>query len=507
MNSFTLNNRRIAKNTVFLYFRTFIVMLISLYTSRVVLDVLGETDFGIYNIVGGIVVLFTFLNSAMSAATQRYLNYELGRNNIDEVKRIFSTSINVHIGISLIVFILGEIIGLYFVMSQLNIPQERFSASIWVYHLSLIGCCINILRIPYNACIIAYERMSFYAYVSIVEVILKLVIVFLLMVGSFDRLIEYALLMLLVLFITSFVYYFYCHKKFPICHYQWIWDKVLFKKLLSFSGWSMLGSIATTMSGQGSSILLNVFHGVSLNAAMGLSYQVHSAVASFVSSFQTAFTPQLVKIYATKQYNEFTSLVCSSSRLSYCLVFLIALPLMVCINTILQVWLTIVPNYTAEFIILTIINCIIDALSGPLWVAVQATGNIRRYQIIMSFLILLNLPFMYLCLFWGLSPIVAVFVRTIIYVLTHFFRIAFLNYIMDFPTTKYLKDVMLRIFIMTLIALPFSIYLQKYTNGILQTVLVFMLLLIQNILLVWMVGIKQEERKAIITMIKLKFCK
>ena len=448
------NNKRIAKNTIFLYFRTFIIMLISLYTSRVVLDVLGETDFGIYNIVGGIVVLFAFMNSAMSAATQRYLNYELGRNNIDEVKRIFGMSINVHVGISIIVFILGETIGLWFVLKQLNIPQERFNAALWVYHLSLIGCCINILRIPYNACIIAYENMSFYAYVSIIEAILKLSIVFLLSVGFFDKLIEYASLMLLVIVIVNVIYYIYCNRKFSITHYQWFWDKSLFKKLLSFSGWSMLGGIATTASGQGSSILLNIFHGVSLNAAMGLSQQVHSAVSSFVSSFQTAFSPQIVKSYAMKQHEEFISLVCRSSRLSYCLVFLVAVPLMVCINTVLHVWLTIVPNYTAAFIILTVTNCMIDALSGPLWVSVQATGNIRRYQIIMSCLVLSTLPIMYLLLCFGVSPVIVIAVRTLVFLITHFARIGYLSRIMEFPTVEYVKDVMLRVLIMTLISLP-----------------------------------------------------
>jgi len=492
------NNKRIAKNTIFLYFRTFIVMLVSLYTSRAVLAALGETDFGIYNIVGGVVVLFAFMNSAMSAATQRYLNYELGRNDIEEVKRIFSMSINVHAGISAIVFILGESIGLWFVLTQLNIPQDRFDAAVWVYHLSLIGCCIHILRIPYNACIIAYERMSFYAFVSVVEAVLKLAIVFLLLVETFDKLVEYALLMLLVIIVVNIVYYIYCRRKFLVSRYHWFWDKSLFLKLLSFSGWSMFGSVATTAAGQGSSILLNIFHGVLLNAAMGLSHQVHSAVASFISSFQTAFSPQIVKTYAAKQHSEFTSLVCRSSRLSYCLVFLVSLPLMVCITPILHVWLTIVPEYTAEFVILTVTNCMIDALSGPLWVSVQATGNIRKYQIIMSCLFLSNLPLMYLCLLMGLSPVIVVGVRTVIYIVIHFVRIGYLQKIMEFPTSDYLKDVMLRVTIMTMSALPASISLQKYTCGLEQTIVVFLLLLFQNLLLVWLIGIKKNERKTIL---------
>lgn len=466
------------------------------------MDVLGETDFGIYNIVGGVVVLFAFMNSAMSAATQRYLNYELGRNNLEEVERIFSMSINVHVGIAVLVLILGETIGLWFVMTQLNIPEDRFYAAMWVYHLSLLACCVNILRIPYNACIIAYERMLFYAYVSIIEAVLKLAIVFLLLVSTFDKLIEYALLMFLVILIVTVIYYIYCHRNFSISHYHWFWDKNLFKKLLSFSGWSMFGSVATTAAGQGSSILLNIFHGVSLNAATGLSHQVHSAVASFVSSFQSAFSPQIVKTYAAKEYNKFTSLVCRSSRLSYCLVFIVALPLMVCINTVLHIWLTIVPEFTAQFVILTVINCMIDALSGPLWISVQATGYIRKYQIIMSCLILSNLPLMYLCLYLGFSPVIVVGVRTMIYFVTHLARIKYLYKNINFPASDYLKDVMLRVIIMTLLALPASFYLHRYTIELLPTLFVFLFLLIQNTLLVWFIGVKKNERNNILQAVK-----
>ena len=498
------DNKRIAKNTLFLYFRTFIIMLISLYTSRAVLDALGETDFGIYNLVGGIVVLFAFMNSAMSSATQRYLNFELGRGNEDGVSRIFSMSINVHIGIAALVLILGESIGLWFVMTQLNIPAERYVAAMWVYHLSLIGCCINILRIPYNACIIAYERMSFYAYVSVIEAILKLAIVFLLLVTFHDKLIEYALYMTLVIGIVNALYMVYCHRNFQTSHYVRFWDKDLFKKLMSFSGWSMFGSLATVGTSQGISILLNVFYGVTLNAAIGLANQVQSAVTSFVSSFQTAFSPQIVKTYAADQKKEFVQLICRSSRLSYCLVFIFAPALMVCIKYVLQVWLTIVPDYTAEFVCLFIVYCMIDAASGPLWVSVQASGQIKRYQLLMSILILSNLPIMLLLLYIGISPVLVVSVRVIINLITHFARILYLKKSLEFPVSYYMKDVMGRIFLMTIVSLPLTISFYGHANTLSSAMLVFFIIVSQNCLLSIFMGLTSTERTLILDMIKSK---
>ena len=492
----TINNKRIAKNTLFLYFRTFIIMLISLYTSRAVLEALGETDFGIYNLVGGIVVLFSFMNSAMSVATQRYLNYELGRNDIRQVGRVFSMSVTAHICISLLVLLLGETVGLWFVMTQLNIPPERYAAAIWAYHLSLLGCCVNILRIPYNACIIAYERMSFYAYASIIEALLRLVIVFLLVVGTMDVLILYAILMFVVITVVNGIYMYYCHRNFATSHYRIFWDKPLFKQLMSFSGWSMFGSFASAGVGEGMSILLNIFYGVALNAALGISHQIHSAVSAFVSSFQTAFSPQIVKSYAANRHDEFYTLICRTSRLSYCLVFMIAPALIVCITPILHIWLTLVPEYTDAFAITTIVLCMIDALSGPLWVSVQATGDIKKYQLLMTFLALLNLPLMYILLLSGVSPVWVVGIRVVIGVVIHFARIDYLGRKLAFPVAYYMKDVMLRISLLTITCLPLPIFLSRYTDQIRSAALVFLAIAVQNSLFSLFIGMTKSERQS-----------
>ena len=502
MVSVSENNKRIAKNTLFLYFRTFVIMLISLYTSRAVLDALGTTDFGIYNLVGGIVVLFTFMNAAMSSATQRYLNYELGRNNTTETGRIFSMSLTVHLCIAAAVLILGETLGLWFVMTQLNLPPDRYAAAMWVYHFSLLGCCANIIRIPYNACIIAYERMSFYAYASIIESALRLGIVFLLLLTAHDKLITYAILMFAVIAVVNVLYIIYCLHHFETSRYRYFWDRSLFGRLMNFSGWSMFGSMANAGVSQGVNILFNLFYGVVLNAALGIAHQIYAAISSFVSSFQTAFSPQIVKTYAAGEKSGFEDLICRTSRLSYCLVFIIAPALIVCIRPILRVWLTIVPEYTAAFAVIFIVFCMIDALSGPLWISVQATGDIKRYQILMSALIISNLPVMYLMLTAGISPEYVVGVRVAINLITHLVRIVYLKRHLDFPAGYYMKNVMLRVCVMTLISLPLCIAVRAYTDSLSGTAAVLCLIVLQNLLLSFFIGLSSGERKSVVGMVR-----
>lgn len=491
------NNKRIAKNTLFLYFRTFIIMLISLYTSRVVLKALGETDFGIYNLIGGIVIFFGFMNTAMSAATQRYLNYHLGRGENNEVRRVFSMSIITHLMIVFGVMVLGETIGLWFVETQLNIPPERCSAASWVYQFSLFYCCINIIRIPYNAIIIAYEKMDFYAYLSIIEAVLKLGIIYLLIISPIDSLIFYSALIFGVGVVVFLMYKIYCNRHFSTSKIQWFWDQTLFSKLMSFSGWSLFGSVANVSVDQGISVFFNLLFGVALNAALGLAHQIHIAMVSFISSFQTAFSPQIVKNYAAKDYDSFHNLIFRSSRLSYCLVFVLAIPLMVCINPILDLWLTNVPDYTASFSVIYIIYCMVDALSGPLWVSVQASGNIKRYQIEISLLILLNLPLVYLVLSCGFSPVYALAVRAGINILAYFYRIIYLTKRISFPGLKYIKQVTVPIGLITIISLPFAIYLSRFTETIASAIIVFAAMALFNLILVFTIGLKSTERAII----------
>lgn len=502
-----INNKRIARNTIFLYFRTFLVMLITLYTSRVVLRVLGETDYGIYNLIGGVVVFFSFMNTAMSSAVQRYLNYHLGRGEDEDVQKVFSMSIVTHLLIVLCVIILGETIGLWFVETQLNIPDSRVEAVLWVYHFSLASCCVNIIRIPYNAAIIAYEKMDFYAYLSIVEVLLKLAIVFLLTSCQFDALIVYSILLFGVSIIVFLLYTLYCYRHFYTTKVIWFWNKSLFKKLISFSGWSLFGSVANISVNQGLSILFNIFNGVKINAALGLAHQIQVALTSFISSFQTAFSPQIVKSYSAGEHSSFYDLLFRTSRMSYCLVFILAIPLIVCINPVLKIWLVDVPHYTSQFAVVYIIYCMADALSGPLWVAVQATGDIKKYQIQISCLILLNLPLAYLVLMKGLNPVIALSFRAAFNILAYIYRIVYLTKYVSFPGKLYLKNVTFPIMIMTLISVPIAFLLSRLANSNYQSLIVFITMMAINIVLVLILGIKRQERELLVNMVKSKVSK
>ena len=359
------NNKRIAKNTLMLYVRMMLIMLVSLYTSRVILKTLGIENFGIYNIVGGIVVLFSFINNAMVSSTQRYLNYELGRQNLDEAKKIFSASLTIHFIIAGIIIFLSETIGLWFLNKYINIPEGRIVAANWVYQFSILTFAVNIIRTPYNASIIAYERMSFYAYISIIEVVLKLIIVYAIVIFA-DRLIAYSVLVFIVAILILICYIIFCLSKFPICKYKYEYNKLRYASLLNFSGWSMFGALANTGAQQGINILLNMFFGVTVNAAMGIAHQVNSALYSFVSNFQTAFNPQIIKSYAANDRSYFFSLILHTSRYSFYLLLILAFPVILCCQEILQIWLVDVPEHAVAFCQLVIIFSLIDAWQGPL---------------------------------------------------------------------------------------------------------------------------------------------
>ena len=488
------NNKRIAKNTIFLYIRMLVLMLVSLYTSRVVLAALGVEDYGIYNVVGGIVVLFTFINNAMVTSTQRYLNYELGRNDFLLAKKVFSISLNIHVLIALIILLLSETIGLWFLNTTIQYPENRELAVQATYQLSILITCIKIIRAPYNAAIIAHERMSFYAYLSIFEATLQLGIVFLLMAFNSDRLILYSILLCVAAIVVNLCYYAYCKKEFIICKYELYKDKILYRQLLGFSGWSLFGGVANMGASQGLNIILNVFFGVAVNAAMGIATQVNSAVSSFVSSFQTAFNPQIVKSYAAGDYDYFIKLILSTSKYSYLLLFVIALPIYLCCPEVLSVWLTEVPEYTVSFCRLMLIFALLDALQGPLWFSVQATGKIKTYQILMSFMILANLPIAYVFLKLGYSPNSVLAVRCIINFITLFVRLWYLNRLYKFPVMEFANGVILRIAPITVITYLISYIPIEVDTPLLKIVIIVAMTLVANMVLILSIGLNKDER-------------
>lgn len=496
------NNKRIAKNTLMLYIRTFITIIVTLYTSRVILSTLGETDFGIYNLVGGIVILFSFVRSAMTSATQRFLNFEMGVGDAASIKKVFSTSMSAHIFITIIILVFAETVGLWFVKTQLNIPSDRINAMLWVYQLSVFTACINILRVPYNAIIIAYEKMSFYAYISIVESVLSLLSVYLLLVIPADKLITYAVTVFAVTLIVTIGYKIYSNRNFKSSVYNFEWDASLFGRLLSFSGWSLFGSGANAGASQGINILVNLFFGVGVNAAMGIANQVQSAVLAFANSFQTAFNPQLVKSYAAKEYDYFVSLILQTSKYSFFLIYMLTLPMILCTNTILKIWLAEVPEYAVDFTQWILVFVTIEAIATPLWRSVQATGNIKNYQIMVAAITICTIPVSYVLLAMGLSPVWTVIARVIIGVVILLARIIYLNTLISFSIKEYMLKVLWRCIMVIAVSLPLPLLVLPYSQNIYTDILMLPFIALCVITSICITGLTKTERTIIIKKIK-----
>lgn len=394
----TENNKRIARNTGMLYLRMFFTMGVSLFTSRVVLNTLGVVDFGIYNVVGGIVVMFAFLNGTLGSGTQRFITFQLGKNDFDELKKIFSISLSLHAIIALIILILAETIGLWFLNNKLNIPLDRLNAAQWVYQFSVLASVISIIQVPYNASIIAHENMSVYAYVSIVEVLLKLILIYLLWVSNYDKLIVYSFLIFAVSLLTMLIYRIYCKKKYPECNYYYVWDKKIFQSMLNFSGWNIFGVLAFTGANQGINILLNIFFGPSVNAARAVSYQVSSSVNAFVTNFQTAVSPQIVKLFAENKIEELKQLVFQNAKYAFLLLLFISLPVMFELEIILYLWLKNVPDSTVLFCRIILIQSLLYSINTPFIMAIHAVGKTKFINLTGGVALLMVLPISYVLL-------------------------------------------------------------------------------------------------------------
>ena len=476
----------------------FVMLAVGLYTSRVVLHVLGASDYGIYNIIGGVVVLFSFINNALISATQRFLNFNLGKKDITAVHHVFCMSMNAYFILSLLFIVLAETIGLWFVNTQLNIPEDRHNAALWVYQFSVLTFIVNLLRIPYNATIIAYERMDFYAYVSLIEVILKLAVVYLLFVTSYDKLILYALLYTIIPIMMNIVYKIYCNKHFSVTKYQPLWNKEIFRSLFGFSGWSLFGSIANMSAQQGINILVNIFYGVTANAAVGIANQVTTNVYQFISNFQTAFQPQIVKTYAANETEAFHKLIFRSAKFSYFMMFLLALPIILTTHDILEIWLVKVPEYTAIFCQLILGFLIIECISAPLWMAVQATGKIKRYQILMAICIFMNFPLTYIVFKIGMHVYYAWIIRIFVNVITISVRCIYMKKYLEFPILDFFKKVIKPILIVSAISIPIPYFISiSTTSGIENIIIVTIISILISLFFIYTLGLNINEKKFI----------
>lgn len=493
------DNKRLAKNTLILYVRTFILMGISLYTSREILLILGETDFGIYNLVGGVVVLFTFINSAMTGSTQRFITYAIGEQDEDKARVIFNESVRIHLIICGLIILLGETIGLWFVYYKLNIPPESRIAAMIVYQISLVNCCLAILKSPFNACIISYEKMSFFGYTSVIEGVLKLGLVFVLLAFSTNRLVFYALFMLGTSLILLIWYITYCRRKFPIIKYERSRNPMLMKKLLSFSGWSLFGSASVLGINQGVSIMLNIFFGVLINAAIGIANQVYGAVYTFVSNFQTAFVPQIVKTYASGEKEAFSTLMLRTSRFSLLLIAFFGIPIYFFADTILHWWLKDVPPFTTALVRIIILTGFFDALSGPLWASVQAKGKIKSYQIIVSLIFFLSLPLCFVLIKLGANEWQAFFAKLIMTAIAYFYRLAYNFKEFSLPVVRYFKDIFLRCGVVIAVT---SILVGFIQSAVHQELIAIIVSFALTLMIISSIGINNEERKYIWGMVR-----
>lgn len=496
------NNKRIAKNTLFLYIRMVLVMGVTLYTSRIVLFTLGVDDFGIYNVVGGIVILFAFLKGSITTAIQRYINFAIGIQDNSYKNIVFSSSFKILTIFALVIILILETIGLWFVNNKLTLPSNSLYVTNIVYQLSIISFVISIYRTPYDALIMAHERMSFYAITSIIETVLKLAVAFSLTIILFNKLILYSILILIVTALMSIIYYIYCKKNYNLSAWGKT-DKKIIKEITSFSGWNIFGGIADVGYQQGTNIILNLFYGVSFNATMGIANQIKGAIFSFVRNIIVAANPQIYQSFATNDLDRYQNIVIKISKFAFFMFLIIAIPLIFNMEYILKIWLIDIPPMANIFCILTIIFCTIDSFIGPLWTAAQAEGDIKTYQIVSSSITLLNLPISYLCYFYEGPAYSLLIVQIILVIISLGYRIHYLSSKNLISIKIYLRDVIKPSLMVLTISILTCILIEKYTviEPVYKLFFTVPLYISLTIIIISIFGINQGERKLIIKQI------
>lgn len=501
------DTRRIARNTLMLYFRQILIMAVSLYTVREVLNVLGAEDYGIYNVMAGVVVLFSFLNGSMTLATQRYMNCAMGKNNIVEIKVIFKSSFILHFFVASIVLLLAETVGLWFVKSKLNIPENRNYAAFICYQISILTAIFNILRVPFHATVIAYEQMEFFAFVSIVESILKLLIIFVLGLVNVDKLIFYSVLMMSVVLIVNGIYLIYCCNKYESVDFSCTTNLKTVRELSSYSGWTLLTGFADMCKAQGTNIIFNIFYGVIVNAAMGIANQINSAIYMFVSNFQTAYTPQIIKSYSANENQAFRKLVFQSIKISFILFSIIVIPFSVNAEKVIGIWLGNIPDYTLYFTYFILLDSLIGTFIGPLASAMQGIGKIRTYQIVISIFIFLNLPISYLLIRFGFSPKYALLMRVILSFVALFWRLFYLKGYLNLNLLNFFFSIIFLGLLIDFISLLVGIGIKKILTNY-SVVLSFLSSCFFSASLVCLLSflflLKNDEKKVFVNIIKSK---
>lgn len=498
------NNKRIAKNTLFLYIRTLLVMVISIFTSRIVLDILGIEDYGIYNVVGGFVSMFSVLGGTLTAASQRFLSFELGKET-PQIRKVFSTTVCIHIVIALLIFIVLESVGLWFLNNKMNITEQRIVAANWVFQCSVLTFCINLISIPYNAAIIAYEKMSAFAYISIIEVTAKLALVYALYITLMDTLILYAIFMLLVAMALRLIYGWYCTSKLKECRFSLSFDKSTFHEILGFSSWNLIGSTAGILNNQGINVLMNIFFGVTLNAARGIAQQVDNAINSFVQNFLMALNPQITKSYASGDFQYINKIIIHGTKLAFFLFWLLCFPVYINAEFILDIWLKRVPENAALFVRLALVFTLCQTLSQCLYTTMLATGKIKKYQIIVGGLSIMAFPTAWIFFKLGLPGEFGYWAMIIFSLICLVARLFLLKEMLpNFSPLVFVKKVIVPI--TGAILLPIlSTFAYHSTAKVVSAKSFFIetiLSLVISLVSIWTISISKKERASIITVVK-----
>lgn len=505
MTSTISSNKRIAKNTLLLYIRMLFMMLVSLYTSRVVLNTLGVIDYGINNVVGGVITMLGFLTGSLGAASSRYITYDLGKGDMVVMKNTFGNILSIHFILAAIVLVVGETLGLWFMSTQLQIPLGRETAAMWVYQFSIFSSVLTVISIPYNATIIAHEKMSAFAYISIADAVLKLLIVYLLLIIPYDKLIVYAILFFCIQAFDRVVYGIYCSQHFEETRTSLKYDGKLFKEIFAFAGWTMNGCLAVTGYTQGLNILLNIFFGPAVNAARGIAVQVQGVCQQFCTNFQMALNPQLTKSYAQGDLGNMRRLLIKSSKFSFYILFCIVLPLMFEAELVLKLWLGIVPEHTVNFLRLMLIVGMLYTLSNPINVSVHATGSLKCFQLIEGTMLLSIVPIAYLLLkFLSIPPEYVFLVHIVVELLTQYARLRIVLPMIGMRLGVYFRQVIVPIAMVTVLTpiIPFIVYNTYMSNVWIQFFIVCIVCVCCIFVMVYTLGCTVSERK----FLKEKFC-
>lgn len=489
-------NKRIAKNTIFLYLRMAFSMLVALYTSRVILNALGEDDYGIYGVVGGIVVFFNIIQGSLNAAISRFITFELGKGDSDRLSRVFSTSVNIQVLMSVVFLVFAEVIGVWFLEYKMNIPEGRMYAAHWVLQCSILSFVVGLLSVPYNATIIAHEHMGAFAYLSILSTFLNLGVALIINYVPFDKLIFYAFCVVGINVLMQIIYVVYCKIHFHETSWHFVKDKALVKEMAGFAGWNFLGASSGVLLSQGVNILMNIFFGVAVNAARSIASQVDNAVNMLVNNFTMALNPQITKSYASGDMTYMHDLVCKGAKYSFFIMLIPSLPILLETPQILELWLKQVPNFTIVFVRLTILISLVSVLSQTLITSMLATGRIKKYQIIISSLSYSIFIFAYLAYRLGLPPYASYIIQLIVFVIELGARLLLLRRMISLSIREYAISVLLKIMVVIIVAsiIPVLVMLSMH-ESLLRLFFICILSVVSVLLTIYGLGLSSGERK------------